>query len=384
MKWLLVLLLVISCGVVLGLYGDDPGFVVLGRGAWTLETSLTTFLVFLLALFVLAHFLFRLLGVLWHLPERWQSKRQVQRQGQNQTALLQGFGALMQGQWQRAERDFLRISPQFSHYLGAAYAAQQREALEQRDEYLYNAREQMPEEQSLAVNLFQAQLYMQHRQFTDALATLTLLRDAAPKHAQVLKMLMQAYLALENWPKLQELLPELRKRKVLSSAEVDELQIQTIQGHLDQTAARSADALDALWSRLPKASRLNPRILQCYTGHLLAQKRAGLAEPLVREALKQRWHSELAALYGELDVDSAQQLNHAETWLKKHKSDPMLLLALGCLCTRCRLWGKAQQYLESALNQKARPEIYRALGDLQSQIGDTARAAEYYRKGYDQ
>jgi HemY protein len=47
--------------------------------------------------------------------------------------------------------------------------------------------------------------------------------------------------------------------------------------------------------------------------------------------------------------DATAQLETAERWLASHAQDATLLYALGMLCERESLWGKAQTYLEASL-----------------------------------
>jgi len=102
--------------------------------------------------------------------------------------------------------------------------------------------------------------------------------------------------------------------------------------------------------------------------------------------LEQQWNSQLINTYGQLrTIKPITQIHHAEQWLKSHFNDVDLLLALGRLCIREKMWDKAEQYLKSALhqspaNQPVNPVIYQTLGDVLSQQGDAIAACEYYRQ----
>ncbi len=382
MKWLISFLLVFALAVGLTLLAyDDPGFVIVGRGAWTLETSLSVFFVLLGLCFGLLYFGIRALIALWRLPERWQSSYQSKMRGRAQIALQQGFCELLEGNWKQAENTLLQSQPQYLHYLTAAYAAQQRQDIAQRDKFLESAQEYAPSEYRLAVNLAQAHLQLTQEQYSLAVTTLKPLYEKYPKHAQVLRLLAQAYQAQQNWLTLLNLLPELRKRKALSEVQINELEIQTVSGVLNQAAGQSLEALKTTWERLSKVLRLQPAISKVYAQHLISQGATEAAELLLRETLKQHWDKGLLRLYAQVNVHPAQQLSRAESWLKQHEKDADLLLALGQLSIRNSLWGKAQQYLEASLGQAPRPETYRTLGDLLSQMGEVEQATEQYRKG---
>jgi len=383
MKWLISILLVLMAAVSLALLAhQDPGFVVIGRGPWTLETSLFMFGFLLLCSLGLLYFLARAGFLLWQLPERWQHSRRSRLHGRAQLALQQGVSALAEGAWTEAERTLLRSYPQYLHYLGAAYAAQQAQRLERRDEYLEQAHNNAPAEYRLMVNLLQADLQLAAGQYSLALATIKPLQAQAPKHPRVLALLLRIYQGLHNWYGLWELLPELRKRKVLSDSEVDALEISTAVALLHLTVAQSTLAATTTWERLPKTLRLKPAVTQVYVKHLAQEGQLDQADTLLRDSLKLHWDADSVLLYAELSTTNAsQQLNRAEAWLKGRERDPVLLLALGKLCMRNRLWGKAQQYLEAALGIAPSTAVYQALGDLLNQLGETGQAAEQYRKG---
>ncbi len=92
--------------------------------------------------------------------------------------------------------------------------------------------------------------------------------------------------------------------------------------------------------------------------------------------------ADLVYLYGELETtNTSQQLSYAESWLKRHEQDPILLQTLGHLSMRNRLWSKAQQYLEESVRLTPSPQTYQLLGDLSKQKGEPAQANDYYRRG---
>jgi HemY protein len=81
------------------------------------------------------------------------------------------------------------------------------------------------------------------------------------------------------------------------------------------------------------------------------------------------------ALYGECSTaDATRQLETAERWLTQHNHDATLLFALGRLCERAQLWGKAQTYLEASLGLDERWQTRLALGELHARLGNTDAA----------
>ena len=60
--------------------------------------------------------------------------------------------------------------------------------------------------------------------------------------------------------------------------------------------------------------------------------------------------------------------------------DPALLLALGKLCMRQGLWGKAQSYIEASLALEPTHDGHMTLAALMEQIGKPQEAVAHFRK----
>ena len=91
---------------------------------------------------------------------------------------------------------------------------------------------------------------------------------------------------------------------------------------------------------------------------------------MLARSLEREWNSELVALYAECrPADGAPQLEQAERWLAKHRDDATLLYALGVLCERAQLWGKAQTYFEASLAVEDSWRTRVALGELFARLG---------------
>lgn len=386
MKLLSLLLISLVAAVALGLLlTRDTGYVLIGYGAWTLETTLSLLVFALLAGFAAVYMLLRFLVGLKRAPQRlrhWEQRRKALRA---RNALNRGLIELAEGDWMAAEKRLVRHAADSDspllNYLAAARAAQQQGAHERRDHYLRLAHQGMPDA-DIAVGLTQAELQIAHRQMEQALATLTHLRTLAPRHAHVLKMLMRLYERLNDWEHLRDLLPELRKRKVLDEAAAERLEIR-LHGELLAQAARGGDAeaLRDAWNRVPRRLLHNPALVFAYANQLKALGEHDEAEAQLRAALKKQWDGRLVDLYGRLPGDAARQLAAAEEWLRQHERDPVLLQTLGRLAMRASLWGKAREYLVASTGIAPTVEGYQLLGSLSEQLRDAEGATDYYRKG---
>ena len=133
---------------------------------------------------------------------------------------------------------------------------------------------------------------------------------------------------------------------------------------------QDAAGLRAYWNRLSDADRLQPRVARAAARGFMRPGERSRSRRYPRAKLDRNWDSELVALYAECTTaDATRQLETAERWLTQHNHDATLLFALGRLCERAQLWGKAQTYLEASLALDARWRTHLALGELHGRLG---------------
>lgn len=380
-----LVLMLISAGLTLVLQKGN-GYFLLNYGVWTLEGSLVFLLLVVVISFALLYALLRSLANLWQLPARlknWHKKRMTRRA---RRALTRGLIESAEGQWESAEKHLLRLANHSEspllHYLAGARAAQFQGAHERRDHYLQLAHQSMPSA-DIAVALTQAELQLNHRQLEQALATLNHLRTLAPKHRYVLKLLVSLYEELKDWPQLSELIPSLRQQKVFDSQSLFELE-RRVQLELMAQAALSDNpgSLRSFWAGQSRTLQTDPAMLAAYVAYNQGRDTGNEMELLVRDFLKEDWDETLAHAYAGLEVDDPLKLlTQAEHWLNQRPRDPVLLLTLGRLALRGRLWGKARSYLEASLGLKETPEGWQELGALLEHLHEPDAAKEAYRKG---
>lgn len=381
-----VVVILVAASLVSALLLEDPGYVLVGFGSWTVESSLAVVVALLVIAFLLLYALLRTVAGMRRVPGRWTVWRRIRRGERARRALARGLIELAEGRWAVAERHLIRHAEQSDtrllNYLGAARAAQQQGDPGRRDRYLRLAHEAMPEA-DVAVGLTQADLQISHGQYEQALATAQHLRQVAPRNGQVLKLLTRLYRELRDWERLNELLPELRRQRVLETEAFERL-VREVAGARLAAAAGEQDAarLRQIWGGLPREVREDSGMVAVYVRQLIALGEDAAAERLLGEALTQAWDGRLAELYGQVEGhDGGRQLSRAEGWLRAQPQDPALLHALGRLALRNRLWGKARIYLESCVGSGGGAEAHRDLGNLLEQLGDRDAALEYYRRG---
>lgn len=389
-KWFLlfvILAIVIASIGGAALWNANFGYVLVISGDWKYQQSLSRALFLLIPCLVLFYASVRMLLKLWRSPRLLRGYRQRRSAERARRNIIQGLIELMEGHWQNAERLLLRdidnSDTPLLNYLMAARAAQQQEADDRRDQHLKRAHEVTPEA-DIAISLTQAELQLAHGQTEQALATLTRLRELAPKHPYVLKLLSRLYAQLGEWEKLAALLPEIRKRRIVTGEKLLELERNTYTQFIYYVARTGAVFnLEEQWKLLPKRYREDPQIFRVYIECLIGSDNIAAAEKQLRLFLNKHWDETLVQLYGRMDLPHAtpKYLDYAEAWLKDHGRSPMLLLTLGRLCHHLRLWGKSRVYYESSLAVHPTVEAYAELGELLESLGELDSSKECYRKG---
>ena len=134
--------------------------------------------------------------------------------------------------------------------------------------------------------------------------------------------------------------------------------------------------------RSSKELRSAERLALAHARALIGHGAHDLAEQDLRRRLASAWSSELAAAYGEIEPrDIPAAIRHAESWLAEHPQDAALLLALGRLCRKARLWGKARSYLESGLSISESRQGWLELAEMLEELNEKDAADEAFRKG---
>lgn len=363
---------------------DNPGYVLLGIGHWSVETTLSAFTIALIIGFFLFYILFRLLGWLSRLPGHLKKRGTNIKFNRSQEALIAGLVDSAEGNWEQAEKILIKHASHSGapliHYLTAARAAQSRGAFDKRDEYLQKAADQAPGS-DIAIGLTQAELHLSGNQFDQALETLTKLHSINPTHASVLKLLHQTYQHLGDWNSIRKLLPSLNQNKVLMEAEVKLLETQTFSRLLKQAAAiGDTNQIALLWSEIPNHIKKMHGMAAIYFAAMIEAGAGSRIEDELANALSVSLDDTLLVLYGSIASDDARkQLETAEQWLIANPDNAVLLSVLGSLCLQLGEHEKAENYLNQSLAIDPTVQTYQLLGDLYLKQNEKDKACGSYK-----
>jgi len=382
------LLALIVSAVVVTAIEYDPGYVLLSLGYYTIES---TFYVAIAAILVLVLVVLAIASLLRRVTSggagfgSWLSGFS-DRRGQRQAA--RGIIHFVEGDWSRAYKTLSRL-PESSDtplvsFLFAARACNAMGDAEGARALLDRAGTSI-EGSSLAVGLTLAELQLDNKNYELALATLKRLRSLAPKNVLAIKFLEQAYVGLNDWAGIIGLLPDLRKHKVLGKDELSGLELMAARAQLQEASRIKVNPVTALhntWQKLPGSLVRDSSLVATYSNYLIKLGDQAVAEKTIRNQLKRNWDKALVDLYGRVKGDDLhRQLIEAEAWLKTRNNDAALMLCLGRLSLRNKLWGKARDYFESSVKLELNVEACGELGRLYAHLGDHEKSSAYFQKG---
>jgi HemY protein len=392
--FLLALLTLIAGYWVADKMAEDAGYVLLSYQNTTIETSLWIALALLLVLvatvFVGVWLLIQLLGSR-HSLRRWGDKLRYKRSVSKTT---RGLMDLIEGNWKDAQKKLSQAASQsdtpLMNYLSAARAAAANGDTKGCESLLKKAYQSTPSAE-LAIGITKAEIGLQQANYQQTRALLLALRQAYPRHKQVANLLQQTYVGLEDWQGLQELMPVLRKLKVLASASLNDLEHKAALNRLKALATQLAGQglpscvgqFDKAWDHVPSNIRQAQDITRFYVAQMMSFGAPQKAEVALRNALDAVWNDVMVVEYGLLEGCADQQLHTAQGWLKKHDNSAALLLTLGRLSLRNQLWGKARGYFSDSLAQHQTPEAHAELGRLLKHMGEHEASLKHVQKSFD-
>lgn len=364
----------------------NAGYVIIGLGDWALETSLYFVVIFLTVLFLLSYFGIRFMTGAAKLPDSIRKRNSEQRSRRSVDALLSGFVETLEGKSEKAERSLIMHAADSAvpliNYLTAAQAAHDRNAPEQRDDYLKLATKALPQAE-LAAGLTRARLLIESQQYVEALEQLNDMNRAHSNHPVVLRLMFEAYIGSRDWDALHHLMPIVREAKAVPEPELRKTEIDVYRVLLEKRAVtHDAKLIREIWRLVPPGVRAETSVTLPYCRGMID---AGVGEEVeedVRLALGREWDHDLLALYERIQLaDPGKQLLGAEDWLGPHRDDPYLLNALARFALRAGRLEKAIGYSRASLELKPTAAACRLLGDVLFESRDFVTASAVYRQG---
>jgi HemY protein len=377
-----VLLAAIAVAIAL-LAKDNSGYVVIVSQPYRIELSLNLLIFLVLGGYLAFYALARFTATLIAIPARVRAYRAERQNVRMRQSLNEALIAFFQGRYASAEKS-AATALQGDETKGVAAIIAARSAHElgrfsEREVFLDQAKGGAEElDQARLTTL--ADLLVSQERYEEALAVLDDLSARDARNLRLLRLKLQAEQALRRWDEVLDTLGALTKLGGLGPAEAAAVRRAA---HLGNLAKKSQDgaALGTYWKQIPAEMRMDPTVAATAARYQLALGSPADAQAIVEQALEREWNSSLVALYGEAGgADALPQIERAEKWLRQHARDPALLLALGKLCMRQELWGKAQSYIEASLALEPTHDGHMTLAALMERIGKPQEAVLHFRR----
>ena len=407
MRFFLIGVVVFAAAVGLALtLSADPGNVVLFYPPYRVDLSLNLFLLIEVVVFAILYALIRIAKKTVQMPQRVALYRQRQSEKRASRALRAALQAHFEGRYGHAEREAEEAQelPETAGLaaLVAARSAHRMREYGRRDEWLRRA--EADSGLRAAKLMTEAECLVDARDGVRALTAVEQLHAAGARHIQSLRLGLKAHQYAGEWDAVLKLLRTLNKRDALHPAAARQIKTLAYRALFD-ARRDDAHALLALWQGVPNADK---RIGDVALVAAHAFNAAGLgyqARVVIENAMVTEWDPRLAEEYarsGDEVVnalfaaagrtgdarasahdDPRPQIERAERWTREHPEDPSAFFALGALCARETLWGKAQTALGSALDLAPEPRLATAihfeLGRVFEAIDDPDRSREHFR-----
>jgi len=372
-KALIAFIVIAAFAVALALvFRLNAGYVLFVSPPYRIELSQNAFVILGILAFVALYALIRAGVRLAKLPEEVREGRRRRQFARFRSKQDAAVVALLEGRHGKA-RQFAQEALAIPQSSPVAALVGARAALETRDLDGASAMLERPDTQAtnLAVPrlMLEAELALERAQPAEALARLAELRREAGLHTAAQRLELRALTAANRPAEIPALVDQLVKRKVYDAKQGALLRASA---HAEAIAALAHDAagLRAYWARVPEGDRLQPKVARAAARSFLAQGGDREAADILARSLERNWEPTLLLTYAECRApDPTRQLEIAERWLPTHNQDATLLYALGRLCERQQLWGKAQTYLEASLALDNHWRAHVALGELLAELG---------------
>ena len=400
MRFFLIGLLVFAAAVGLALtLSTDPGNVVVFYPPYRIDLSLNLFLLIEIVAFVVVYALIRLAKKTVQMPQRVALYRQRQSEKRASRALRSALQAHFEGRYGHAERE-AESAQELPETAGlaaliAARSAHRMREYGRRDEWLRRA--EADSGLRAAKLMTEVECLVDARDGTRALGVVEQLHAAGARHIQSLRLALKAHQYAGDWNAVLRLLRTLNKRDAVHPAAARQMKTVAWRALF---AARGDDshALIGLWQSVPGGDK---RLADVALVAAQAFNAAGLgyqARLVIENAIASEWDPRLAEEYARSggprtksgeglgrspSDDPHLQIERAERWVRERPQDASASYALGALCAREGLWGKAQTALRNALDAAPEPRlssvIHLELGQLFEAIGQPDQSREHFR-----
>lgn len=363
----------------------NDGYVLIFVAPKRIEFSLTLFVLLLIAAFVVMYFFVRAAAYTLRLPDTVSAFRSARALERARHALFDALTSSYEGRYARAEKS-ARVAFATGEEPGlaaliAARAAHHLNQPQSRDEWIARAREAAVKSDGKpllhALLMTQAELLADARHDREALEVLSELNRSGARHIAAQRLALKSMTRAGAWEDALRTARQLEDHRAIHPAVAAKTRESAYAAWFD---THDPQTLRERLRRVSRADRRAPIPAKIIARALVGGGLRDEARDLLETALDEQWDDVLGALYADCAGDDSLAnralLERAETWRARYPREHGLLLVLGRLCARDRLWGKAREYLEEAVAVRPQRGAYLELArlfDATSKVDDANR-----------
>lgn len=370
---------------------NNQGHVTLYWSAHRIDLSMNLFLLMTFAAFLITFFVLKLFSGIVDLPFRAASYRQSQREARAIRAVADSVNHLFAGRYAKALKS-AELGVGFPSVadvslLIAASASHRLRQFPERDAWLEKISEDDYQQSKLVM---MAEMQLDARDAKGALETIDKLQQKGARQFLVQHIALRAHQMLENWEEVIRLTQLLAKRNILHPL-IAKSRIQEAIANLAAHKGMTSEVLWKRWQSLTTEDRQSVNIVKAVAQGFLRLSDYVHAQQVLNQVLDLGPIPELLNLYpqcaesnGVAAVPVLSLIQKVEAWLLKYPAEPALHLALGRLCIRQQLWGKAKSSLSQVLgspraNKQMEAQAHIALSTVHEALHEAENAAIHYK-----
>jgi HemY protein len=349
--WLLTLAALAIGAALLGQISD--GYVLWVVPPWRVELSFNLYVLAQAVVLVVAYLLLRTIAITLDMPRVVAAYRDRRARQRDERAAAETLRMFWEGRYAQALKSAEKVGPGATVPAGIAALVGLKAAHALRDP----ARSDVWRERATALDaagwrtarlMAEMRIALDARDFDAARAALEQLGPKERRQISVQRLALRLAQGQGDWAELLRIARLLEKHHALTPEQARPLRLRAQRGLLD--AMDDPGQLMRHWRHMVTDERHAPRLVRQLAHALATAGACAECAELVEDFLDECWEPALLEDYaGCPGGDVLGRIAHCEKWLHEHPNDAELLLALGRLCARQQLWGKAQSYLEASL-----------------------------------
>jgi HemY protein len=367
----------------------NPGNVVFFYPPYRIDLSMNFFILLAGLLFLLIYGVLKAIRITKNMPAKVARYRKEKREREGNHAFREALKAFFEGRFGHSERAASRAAQDPDNAglaaLIGARAAHRLQEMERRNQWLATAGEDASMKTARLMTAIE--LLVDEERPEAALAAVQELNASGTRHIHALRLALKANQRAQNWPEVLRLTRSLDKNNALHPALSKRLRELAYEDMLTDRN-QDAESLRQEWMGIPAQERTQPFVALRAANAFNTRGLHEDAAKIVEAALATEWDTKLVHAYRKSAAAEGSpmllsQIEKCEEWLAKRPGDAELALALGALCLKQKLWGKAQRYLEQALSDAIDSETIREahlkLAHLHESLNQPVEAASHFR-----